>query len=140
LVGGGLMDLAAVMDQIDARLGTITGLRHYAFPPDAVLPPAAVVSYPDTLTFDETYGRGMDRMTLPVVVVVGKVSDRTTRDLLAVYCAGSGASSVKAVVESGTYAAFHTVRVMSIDFDVVGIAGVDCMAALFDLDISGQGS
>ncbi len=134
------MDLAVVMTAIADRLDTITGLRCFAYPPPTLSPPAAVVSYPDTLTFDETYGRGMDRMDLPVVVVVGKPSDRTARDALAAYCKGSGAASVKAVVESGTYSAFHTVRVKDIEFDVVTIAGVDYMAALFTLDIAGSGS
>ena len=103
-------------------------------------PPAAVVSYPETIDFDQTYGRGADKMTIPVVVVVGRASDRAARDALGAYCDGSGASSVKAVLESGTYTAFHTVRVESIEFDVVTIAAVDYMAALFDLDIAGSGS
>lgn len=134
------MDLAKVMDAVAAQLDTIPGLRVFAYPPDSLVPPAAVVSYPDTLTFDDTYGRGMDRLTLPVVVVVGRPSDRSTRDNLAVYCDGSGVASVKAVIEAGAYADFDTVRVASIDFDAVTIGGTDYMAALFNLDIVGSGS
>lgn len=134
------MNLANVMDDISNRLDTIAGLRCFAYPPDMVQPPAAVVTYPDTYTFDETYGRGMDRMSLPVVLVVGKVSDRASRDELGAYCNGTGAASVKAVLESGTYTAFHEVRVEGIEFDVVTIAGTDYMAATFTLDIAGSGS
>ena len=134
------MNLADVMDEVAAKLDTIAGLRCFAYPADAVQPPAAIVSYPETITFDETYGRGMDRLTLPVVVVVGKPTDRSSRDALAAYCHGSGARSVKAVVEAGTYTAFDTVRVTSIEFDVVVIAGTDYLAALFDLDVAGAGS
>ena len=134
------MNLANVMEAISDRLDTIAGLRCFAYPPGTVTPPAAIVSYPEDITFDETYGRGMDRMSLPVVLVVGKVSDRTARDRLGAYCNGTGASSVKAVLESGTYSAFHTVRVASIEFDVVSIAGVDYIAALFTLDIAGSGT
>ncbi|MGH3735836.1 MAG: hypothetical protein ACRDT6_09485 [Micromonosporaceae bacterium] len=134
------MDLGDAMDAVAARLDTIAGLRVFAYPPPAVTPPAAIVSYPDELNFDETYGRGMDRLTLPVVVVVGKASDRSSRNLIAAYADGSGASSVKAVVESGTYTAFDTVRVMRAEFDIVRIAGTDYLAALFDLDIAGQGA
>jgi len=119
------MNLGEVMDAISTRLDSINGLRCFAYPVPTVTPPAAVVSYPDTVTFDETYARGMDRMSLPVVVVVGRPTDRSTRDLLAAYCNGSGASSIKAVVESGTYSAFDVVRVEGIDFDVVTIGGVD---------------
>lgn len=134
------MDLANVMDAVSNRLATIAGLRCFAYPPPTITPPAAVVSYPDACEFDATYGRGMDRLKLPVVLVVGKVSDRATRDALGAYCNGSGASSVKAVLESGTYSAFDSLRVESIDFDVVSIAGVDYMAGAFTLDIAGQGS
>jgi hypothetical protein len=134
------MDLADVMDALAARLDTIDGLRVHAHPPGTVTPPAAVVAYPEAVTFDATYGRGMDRMTLPVVVVVGKASDRTARDQLGAYADGSGPKSVKAVVESGTYTAFDTVRVMSVEFDVIAIGGTDYLAAMFDLDISGPGS
>jgi len=134
------MDLAAVMDAIGDRLDTIDGLRVHNYPVGSVTPPAAVVSYPEDYTYDGTYGRGMDRMTLPVVLVVGKASERTARDRLAIYVNGSGASSVKAVLESGAYTAFDEVRVMSADFDVVRIAATDYIAAVFDLDIAGQGS
>jgi hypothetical protein len=93
------MNLADVMDDIATRVDTITGLRTFAYPPDNVPAPAAIVTYPDTYTYDETYGRGMDRVVLPVVVVVGKVSDRKSRDLIAKYCDGDGLSSIKAVIE-----------------------------------------
>ena len=129
-----------MMDDVANRLDTIANLRCFAFPPDSLTPPAAVVSYPEDITFDETYGRGMDRMTLPVAVVVGKVSDRSARNQLGAYCDGTGAASVKAVLESGTYTAFHHVRVASIEFDTVSIAGTDYIAALFTLDIAGSGT
>lgn len=134
------MILGDVMDQLATALGTISGLRVFPYPPDSLNPPAAVVSYPDTLTFDETYGRGMDRISIPVVVVVGRVSDRASRDQLSAYCNGSGDSSIKAALESSTYTACSTVRAASVDFDVVTIGGTDYMAALFTLDISGSGS
>lgn len=134
------MDLGAVMDELATQLDTISGLRVHASPPGSVTPPAAIVSYPESIAFDETYGRGMDRMTLPLVVVVGRPTDRSTRDALAAYCNGSGASSIKAVLEGGTYTEFHTIRVASADFDVVSIAGIDYMAAVFTAEITGEGS
>lgn len=134
------MNLADVMQAVADRLDTIDGLRCFGYPPGTVSPPAAVVSYPDTYTYDETYGRGMDRLKLPVVVVVGKVSDRSARNQLGAYVDGSGTSSVKVVLESSTYTAFDSVRVESVEFDMVSIAGVDYMAALFTLDIAGSGA
>jgi hypothetical protein len=134
------MILDDVMDELATRLGTITGLRVWAYPPGSVTPPAAIVSYPSDYTFDATYGRGMDRMTLPVVVVVGKPTERSSRDLLTKYVAGSGAASVKAKLDGEGYSSCHSVRVVSADFDVYTIGGVDYLTAVFDLDIAGQGA
>lgn len=135
------MNLASVMDAIGTRLDTITGLRVFKFPPDGTIsPPAAIVSYPLEYEFDSSYARGSDRMSLPVIVLVGKVSDRKSRDQLGAFCDGSGSSSVKAVVEAGTYTAFDTVRVASVEFDVISVAAVEHAAATFTLDIIGPGS
>jgi hypothetical protein len=135
------MNLGDVMDQVAGRLDTIDGLNVFAFPPDSLSPPAAWIAYPAAYTFDATYGRGMDRITdLGVVVVVGKVSDRSTRDLISQYADGSGSASVKAVLQSGTYNAFDGLRVTEVTFDVVTRGGTDYLAALFTLDIAGKGS
>lgn len=134
------MNLNDVMDEVGAQLDTISGLRVFDYPAQRIEPPAGILDYPEII-FDETYGRGMDRMTLPVYIAVGQVSDRASRLTLAPYCSGSGSSSVKAVLEAGTYTAFDVLRVMSVDASaVLTVAGVEYAAALFDVDIIGQGS
>lgn len=134
------MNLHNVLEAIATQLGTITGLQVHSFPPDAIYPPAAVVDYPESITYDVTYGRGVDRMTVPIVVLVGRVSDRSSREQLAAYCDGSGASSIKAVLEAGTYTAFGAIRVQSVEFDSYTWNGVDYAAALFTCDVSGSGA
>lgn len=134
------MNLANVMQEIADRLDVIVGLRVHGHPPDKITPPAAVVTYPEQITYDQTYARGMDRLTLPVVVLVGKVSARASRADLARFCDGSGAASVKAVLESGIYTSFHTIRVEQVTFDIVAIASVEYLAATFTLDITGTGA
>ena len=134
------MDLGAVMDEVSEQVDTIAGLRCFAWPPDSITPPAAIVAYPEEIQLDATYDRGADTMTLPLIVAVGKAHDRSTRDRVADYCDGSGAKSIKAVVESGTYTAFDSVRVARVEFDVVTIGGIDYLAALFELDIIGDGA
>lgn len=134
------MDLAAVMDELAEKLRTITGLRVFAFPPDDVTPPAAIVTYPDTYTYDMTYGRGHDRLDLGVVVVVGAVSDRASRDELARYADGSGTRSIKQAIESGEFTSFDSVRVMDAEFSIFTMAGVEYVAATFSLDVAGTGA
>lgn len=134
------MDLSDVMDAVANRLDTIAGLRVVAYPDGQVNPPCAVVAMPSDISFDATYARGSDRLTLPVVVLVSGTVPRMARDAMAAYCDGSGSSSIKAVVESGSYTAFDSVRVTGIQFDAYTYGGVEYPAAIFDLDIYGHGS
>lgn len=136
------MILADVMDDVARRLSVIEGLRAYEWPPDKVDPPAAVVSYPESMPVHGTYQRGGARMTLPVVIVVGRYDARSTRDLLSAYVDSEGPQSVTRVLESrdfAAYTAFDSLQASEFEFDVVTIAGVDHMAAMLDLDIIGSG-
>lgn len=94
------MNLSDVMDELAARIDAIDGLRVFAYEPDTLQPPAAVVTFPESYDYDATYGRGSDRMTIPVVVMVGRASDRAARGNLSRYVDGSGAASLKAVIEA----------------------------------------
>lgn len=136
------MILSTVMDQIATELDTISDLRVFAFPADNIPAPAAIVGYPESITYDTTMGRGVDSMVLPIFVLVGRVTDRTSRDLLSVYVDGSGAKSVKAVLQAanGAYTAFHRLRVASVEFTVVTMAGTDYLAAVFTANITGNGA
>lgn len=133
------MNLAAVMEEIAVRLDTIAGLRVYAYPADQIQPPAAVVGYPETITYDVTMGRGVDRMEIPLFVLVARQTDRTARDELGPYLDGSGAESVKAVLKGVTWTAMSDVRVASVTVDVVTVAAVDYLAAVFSMDVYGPG-
>src|SRR5690606_40778375 len=95
--------------------------------------------------FDSTYGRGMDRVEIPVIVVVGKVSDRAARTRLSRYIAGSGPASVKYVLERAgepvqPYTAIDSLRVTQVDFGVVTIASTAYLAATFTVDIAAKGA
>lgn len=135
------MDLNEVADEIAEVLATIDGLRVTGYPPPTVAPPAGIVSYPESVTFDETYGRGMDRIRdWPVAVVVGKATDRTARERIYEYAAATGSSSVKAVLEAHDWVSLDQLRVAEVEFDVVEIGTNKYIAAVFHLDIAGQGT
>lgn len=133
------MDINAVMEEVAEQLDTIDGLRVHTEPPGTVNPPAAVLVFPD-ITFDATYGRGMDRLSLPVVLVISKAVSRVSRKQVTPYVSGSGPKSIKAVIEAGDYDSFDTVRVESVEFAVAPIGAVDYLTATFSLDIAGQGA
>jgi len=99
-----------------------------------------VVSYPK-ISWDETYARGADRMTLPVGIMVGLSSDaKSVAAALSAYLAATGTRSIKAVLESGTYTAFDVLTVMSAEVDVVDVGAVSYVRANFELDIYGTGA
>lgn len=93
--------LADLRSALATNLGTITGLRTSSFVPDDPKPPVAVVM-PDNITFDRSFGRGLDEYRFTVMVIVGKVSDRASQAALDAYCNPTGTSSVKTALESDT--------------------------------------
>lgn len=132
--------IEAVMEAVAARLQVVGGLRVSASPPGSVVAPAAIVSYPDKINYDQTYGRGMTSIErLQVWVVVGKVVDRSARDKLSAYVSEVGDKSIKAALESDGDAPWDDLHVESVEFDVYTESGVDYMAAGFNLNIVLQG-
>lgn len=137
------MNVGDVMDEIAERLRQAPSLagRTYECPPASIVPaPAAIVGYPTDGTFDATYGRGTDTMTGVVYVLAGLPSDKTTRDRFAKYTAGSGAESVKALLDGEDYTSCDGVRVASWAQDGYTDGGKENLAAVFLLDIEGPGT
>jgi hypothetical protein len=134
------MNIAAVMDELGDALGAIDGLRVFPYSAPAISPPAAIVGWPEPITYDSTMARGMDELSLPVWVLVGKVDARTSRDALAAYLDGSGGSSVKAAIDGGTYTACDSVRVTSATVEAITSGGVEYLGAVLQVEITGQGA
>lgn len=136
------MDLYAVKDEIATTLKTITGLRAYAWPPGSLVAPVALPGWPDRLDYMQTYGRGQSHCPdLPVLVVVGKASERAAAKRLGEYVAETGVKSIPAKLEArtGSWVACDTVTVSWVGFPAAQIAAVDYLAAEFHLDIVGRG-
>lgn len=131
------MNLGNVMDGLGAALAAITGLRVLDFPPDSISVPAAVVSFPDTIIYDSTMARGSDETTIKVHVLVGKVSDRSARDALCPYLDGTGASSIKAAIETDVTlgGAAQTARVTDATISTMMVGGVEYLAGTFSIDL-----
>lgn len=126
-------DIGTVMDAIGTALDTITGLRVYDFPAKSAQPPFAVVDLPESIEYDAAMQRGYDRCTLNVVVGIANVVDRTARDKICTYTAGSGATSVKTVLEAAGIG--ESLRVTRVQFRTISFAGSVYLGAVFTLDI-----
>jgi hypothetical protein len=136
------VNVGDVMDEVAGRVRQAPSLagRTYAWPVGAITAPAAIVPYPSAGTFDESYGRGTDRVTGALVVAVGRPLDRSTRDRLTQYLDGAGAESIKALVDGdGDYASCDSVTVTGWETDVYAFGDVDYLVAVFALDIYGPG-
>jgi len=140
------MDISDVMTELADQLARVLpedSRRVFDYPPDKIEPPAIIVGWPADGAFDSNNNRGMDSVTIPVIVAVGKAYDRATKPLLGKYCDGSGPYSIKAVLErpDAIYQSFgkESLVVGWPDFDVLSIAGVDYMAAVFPVELKGKG-
>lgn len=125
------------MGGLATRLETISGLRVFAHPPDNLTPPAAVVAFPDGIEYDTTMARGADRLSVPVHVLVGRVSDRSAANELGLYLSAPGAKSVKAAIEADKTlgGAAQTTCVTDANVEIFTVAGVDYLAATFTADV-----
>ena len=83
---------------IATNLATITGLRTSAFMPDNPNPPIAVVM-PSSISYDDVFKRGMQTYIFNVLVIVGRVDERTAQSNLDGFVSSTGSSSVKRAIE-----------------------------------------
>lgn len=124
----------AAMDALGARLLTISGLRVFDYPPDTLPVPAAVVAYP-TVTYDSVFARGADMLSFEVSVIVGRVEQRSARDALGTFLAGTGATSVKTAIDGNLGGAAHSARVASADVRTFSFNGIDYLGAVFVVEV-----
>jgi hypothetical protein len=90
-----------IMDGLEARLATISGLRVSDVSPGQINPPCAVIGVPPITEYHATFGSG--RMTLndlTITVLVSATLDRVGQKSLASYANPAGATSIKAAVEA----------------------------------------
>jgi hypothetical protein len=136
------MNLDDVVEELRAALDTITDLRVPEWGVKAVTPPAALVALPQRIEFDQSYVRGTDQYPdLEVFVLVANPADRRSVRDIAPYCAGAGPKSVKQAIESYPYTSCHpgSVRVVTCEFESVEFAKVPYLAAIFHVDLTGDG-
>lgn len=136
------MNVQTVKAEISTLLATIAGLRAYAWGKGSGTPPMALVGWPEEVQYVGTYGRGQTRIPdLPVLVAIGKVSERAAATRLGAYLDEAGADSIPLKIESraGSWTSCDVVTVTSAKIMVITLGAVDYLAAEFHLDITGKG-
>ena len=92
--------LTSIRDRLKTNLETIAGLTAYEYVPDFIDPPIALVAPLNTLNYDSTMARGADTYEIPVIVYISRIDAQTAQDEVDNYLASTGATSVKAAIES----------------------------------------
>jgi hypothetical protein len=91
--------LSEIRTGLANNLSTINGLRTAAVMPDNPNPPIAIVQ-PNAISYDDTFHRGMQTYTFTVVVLVGRVAERSAQNAIDSFCSSTGSQSIKLALES----------------------------------------
>lgn len=127
-----------VREGLATALQGIANLRVFDYVPDSLAPPAAVIE-PVEVTWDQAMQRGLDYYKAYVLVIVGRVDERTASNRLDAYLNGSGASSVKTALEQDRTlgGACSSLEVTDALPRSVVVSGVEMLAYRFGMDIYG---
>lgn len=134
---------ATVLDAIETRLQTISGLNVRDRMPERLEVPMAVAWLDTPVEFDLAMQRGLDRWPFSILLFVARADSETAQTNLLAYCAASGSSSIKVALEGGTPArtlggVVHTCRVKEVkDVGVAEVAGVPFLYAEFSFEVEG---
>lgn len=129
------MDLAAVMDEIAARVKAADPdplmVRAHEWPKPSVLPPCFVVGYPAEIQMDATYGRGADRAQFPCWAVFGSADELSVRNTLSPFI-----TALKARLD-GESTVWQSARVQTVQIETInaGEEGAEYLAAKLMIDI-----
>lgn len=133
------MKIRLVAQEMTVRLETITKLNGFPYWIKKVPVPGFTIGLPERIAYDQTYGRGLDKITFPVLVVVGPVSsEQAARDLEA-YMDGSGPRSFKQILNPPGWESCDDVCVTEAVPDTYMSGGVFLLGAEFTVDVHGQG-
>lgn len=128
------------MEEIADKLSMFTGINVFSYPTDSVSPPAGILSYPEKIQYDETYGRGEDIFeTLPLYMITNRTDSKSARNQMSDWTDPKGNRSVKTFLDTQKYSFCEAVLVTNATFDTVDIAGVEYTCVVFELNISGEG-
>jgi len=132
------MTVSTVRDNMKTQLSSISGLRIYDTVPDSINVPAAVVGMLD-FNFDTSMDRGFDTATLDLILITGRMSERSAQNSLDGYLSGSGSGSIKTVLENNKTlsGACQTLRVTTATSGSLQVGGIDYLAYRFRVLVTG---
>lgn len=91
--------LTDIRSALASALGDIRGLRVEASVPDNPKPPTAII-VPQGITFDLAMHRGTDEFDFSILLITGRMSERSAQNTLDSFCDPSGTNSIKAAINA----------------------------------------
>jgi hypothetical protein len=135
-----MASISQIRDGIATNLSTISGLRTTTTVPDNPQPPVAIIQ-PNSIEYDRAFQNGLDQISFTVTLIVGRASERTAQNLIDLYCASTGASSVKVAIESNRTLSgvIQDLRVAAMrNYGTISLSDQTYLAAEFDLIVYTQ--
>jgi hypothetical protein len=133
-----MASLSSIRSGLSTRLATILGLSVYAYVPDSIEPPTAVVGVMSSVDYDSTMSRGSDMYEIPLYLYVSRVDAELSQDSLDEFLAGSGSSSIKQAIEGDTTlgGVVSSARVVEAsNYGVYTINSIDYLGVEFSVEI-----
>jgi hypothetical protein len=133
-----MASLSSIRSGLSTRLATISGLSVYAYVPDSIEPPTAVVGVMSSVDYDSTMSRGSDSYEIPLYLYVSRVDAELSQDSLDEFLAGSGSSSIKQAIEGDSTlgGVVSSARVVEAsNYGVYTINSIDYLGVEFSVEI-----
>ena len=133
-----MASLTSIRNGIATNLGNISSLSVYGYVPDSIEPPTAIVGVVESIDYDSTMARGSDTYNIPILLYVRRVDAQDSQETLDGYLASTGASSVKAQVESDLTlsGSAQSVRVVEADnYGVYTVNDIDYLGVEFGVEV-----
>lgn len=133
-----MASLTNIRNELKNNLANITSLSVYGYVPDSIEPPTAIIGVMEAIDYDQSLQRGADKYEIPIYLYVSRVDAQDSQETLDGYLASSGASSVKAQVESDSSlnSQAQSVRVVSAsNYGVYTINNIDYLGVEFIVEV-----
>ena len=120
----------------------ITGLRVYDTIPDGLVPPALVIGQL-SLTWEYVLANTLDTATIDLILITGRMSERSAQDYLDSFLAPSGATSIKAKLDAAPTLPKASVATVASSTCVsaspvsVSVSGVEMLAYRYTIELWG---
>lgn len=135
--------IQSILDEIQGKVSAVDGVVAYAWDvPKITTTPAVLVGLPGRTQYRTSYSRNGKKLTVSMVVLVGKANARAAHKNLLEFMENSGERSVFKLVDSEftNYTTCDDVTVVDSEPDIWINAGVQYLGAEFTIDVTATGA